>query len=332
MKSHQNREEEKKNKLRTIEEEEEPQIWNTSVQTYQDFDCYEPKKQKKGFWEDDYTKTDNIHPASLFEALFPTRSEEKKPEPKSKSTSKSKSDHVDLKKNTTLLIKEKVDKKQEKKLNADIVENYVETKIEKEEYVPAYRNMPKEKMMKPEKARRRPKVDNEEGKKVYECPFCNRSTRSPEKITKHLEQIHKREIIQQAMKEKFPVKKDRIREKSEPEADVPGPCTKDTTPVKDEAGQAHPLDVKKLLRQGNALDLDTQNDNMNVSDTRQEYKRISNKENMQIETCRDKCQACAYENIDNNQAETWKEMIRSNGTARAVRHGFKYLKQVISPI
>ena len=137
-----------------------------------------------------------------------------------------------------------VDKKKEKKLNTEILENYVDTMIEREEDVPAYRNMPYEKTVKPEKARRLPKVDNEEEKKVYKCPFCKRSTRSPEKITKHLEQIHKREIIQQAMKVNFPVKKDRIREKSEPEADASGPCTKDTTPVKDEAGQAHLLDVK----------------------------------------------------------------------------------------
>ena len=198
-------EEQEENTLRTIEEE--PQIWNTSVQTFQDFDYYEPKKQKKGFWEDDYIHyIDTIHPASLFEALFP-RKEEKKPEPKSKSTSKSKSDGVDIKTKPNLLIKETVDHNKEKKLNREIVENYVDTMIEREEDVPAYRNMPYEKTVKLE-ARRRPKVDNEEEKKVYQCPFCNRSTRSPEKITKHLEQIHKREMIQQAMKEKFPVKKD----------------------------------------------------------------------------------------------------------------------------
>ena len=106
-------EEQEENTLRTIEEE--PQIWNTSVQTFQDFDYYEPKKQKKGFWEDDYIHyIDTIHPASLFEALFPKRPEEKKPEPKSKSTSKSKSDRVDFKTKSNLLIKEKVDKKKKR--------------------------------------------------------------------------------------------------------------------------------------------------------------------------------------------------------------------------
>ena len=53
-----------------------------------------------------------------------------------------------------------VDTKKEKKLNTEILENYVDTMIEREEVVPAYRNMPYEKTVK-EKARRRPKVDNE---------------------------------------------------------------------------------------------------------------------------------------------------------------------------
>ena len=100
--------------------------------------------------------------------------------------------------------RETVDHSEEKKLNSELVENHVENIIEREEDVPDFRNRPPEQTVKPEKARRRLKVE-EDQKVIYHCPFCNRRTRSSEALKKHLEQIHISEIIQESTKEVKPV-------------------------------------------------------------------------------------------------------------------------------
>ena len=84
----------------------------------------------------------------------------------------------------------------------------------------------------------------------------------------------------------------------EPKAEVCGPDTEDTVPVNDEAGQAHQLDTK------------------------QECKKITNKENLQMETPRDRYQACS---TTDNIGRKWKG-------SRALKQGFQYLKQVMNPI
>ena len=73
--------------------------------------------------------------------------------------------------------------------------------------------------------------------------------------------------------------------KTEPEAEVCGPDTEDTVPVNYETGQAHQLDTK------------------------QKYKKITNKENLQIETPRAK---------------------NLKGSRNAFKQGFEYLKQVMN--
>ena len=382
-----NKKEEKKNFLGIIPEEEIP-FYSTSIEVPvpDEFNYYEPKK-KKGFHEEEHSKTDNMHPASLFEAIFTKQenAEKKKPEPKPTSYSKPKD--IDMRKKMRQ-DRETVDKSKEKKLNAELVENHVENLIEREEDVPDFRNRPPEKTVKPEKARRRIKVE-EEQKVIYQCPFCNRRTTSSETLKKHLEQIHISEIIQESKKEVKPVtpfspdyrrhlenlpnvfffskdnknyvayfvEKEMAEENSEPEAvrDIDSvlpnengtssfntgpittpieenssheaPLTRDSTltvPVDHDTGEAHQLD------QGYELDLTNQH-NTFIGDTKNQILNLFKQ--------KESCQTRAAENIktqtteaDNKRAEHWKESKRRNGTAKACKQGFAYLKQVISPI
>ena len=90
-----------------------------------------------------------------------------------------------------------VDKHNEKKLNQELIENYQEQIIEHEEDVPAYKNMPWEETLKPEKARRRLKPEIEGNNQEVQCPYCTRRTRTKEEMMKHLEQIHVCEIMRE---------------------------------------------------------------------------------------------------------------------------------------
>ena len=89
-----------------------------------------------------------------------------------------------------------VDPEHEKSLNADRVENHQENIIEREEWTPAY-NMPFEETVKPEKARRRTKPNDEREKQVFQCPFCNHRTRTTNRMVRHVYQIHTTELIQE---------------------------------------------------------------------------------------------------------------------------------------
>ena len=90
----------------------------------------------------------------------------------------------------------------ERKLNAEIVENHQENIIEHEEDVPAYKNMPREEILKPEKARRRLKPEVEGNNQEVQCPYCNRRTRTKKDMVKHLTQIHVQEMIQETAESK----------------------------------------------------------------------------------------------------------------------------------
>ena len=79
--------------------------------------------------------------------------------------------------------------KQEKYLNKEWIEAVQEEIIEKEEYVPAFRKIPKDKILKPEKARRRIKKPVLRQITVH-CPFCKIKTRSQSSMEKHLLDIH----------------------------------------------------------------------------------------------------------------------------------------------
>ena len=197
------KQEEKKNLLNIIPEEE-VSFYNTSIEVPVPDDCryHEPKK-KKGFHEEEHRKTDNMHPATLFEAFFPKQEKAEKMKPEPEHYSCQKSNDIDMTKKMRQ-DRETVDHSEEKKLNSELVENHVENIIEREEDVPDFRNRPPEQTVKPEKARRRLKVE-EDQKVIYHCPFCNRRTRSSEALKKHLEQIHISEIIQESTKEVKPV-------------------------------------------------------------------------------------------------------------------------------
>ena len=82
-----------------------------------------------------------------------------------------------------------VSPEKEKNLNKEWIEAVQEDIIEKEEYVPAFRNIPKDRILKPEKARRRIKK-NVLGQITVHCPFCKIKTRSQSSMEKHLLQIH----------------------------------------------------------------------------------------------------------------------------------------------
>ena len=384
---------EEKKTLLDIIPEDENQFFRTSIEVPvpDEFSNYEPKK-KKGFHEEEHSKMDNMHPATLFEAFFPKqeKSEKKKPEPEHYYYPKPKD--IDMRKKMRQ-DRETVDHSREKKLNAERVENHIANIIEREEDVPDYRNMPHEKTVKPEKARRQPKDEHEE--KLYQCPFCNRRVRSSKSLKRHLEQIHIGEIIQETKKEAksvtpfspdyrrhlenlpnvfffskdgknyvaYFVEKEMAKEKSQPEAvsdsestELPiengtssfntgpvtipveenssheAPLTGDsalTVPVDHDAGEAHQLDVEQL-HQGYELDLTNQH-NTFMGDTKNRiYNLFKKKESRQTQ---------AAENIetqtteaDNIRADHWKESNRGNGTAKACKQGFAYLKQVISPI
>ena len=88
-----------------------------------------------------------------------------------------------------------IDKNNEKKLNSELIENHQENIIEQEEDVPAYKNMPWEETLKPEKARRRLKPEIEGNNQVVHCPYCTRGTRTKKEIMKHLSQIHVHEML-----------------------------------------------------------------------------------------------------------------------------------------
>ena len=102
-----------------------------------------------------------------------------------------------------------------------------------------------------------------------------------------------------------------------------------TVPVDHDAGEAHHLEVKQL-HQGNDLDLKNLHNSFIGDSKKRVFKLFEKKES---------CQARAAESIetqatepDNKRAENWKELKRRNGTARACKQGFAYLKQVISLI
>ena len=102
-----------------------------------------------------------------------------------------------------------------------------------------------------------------------------------------------------------------------------------TVTVNHDAGEAHQLDVKQL-HQGNDLDLKNPHNSFMGDTKNRVFKLFKQKE---------RCQTRAAESIetqatepDNKRAEHWKESKRRNGTAKACKQGFAYLKQVISPI
>ena len=83
--------------------------------------------------------------------------------------------------------------KKEKDLNKEWIEAVQEEIIEKEENVPAFKKIPKDNILKPEKARRRIKKPVL-GQITVHCPFCKIKTRSPSSMEKHLLEIHLEKI------------------------------------------------------------------------------------------------------------------------------------------
>lgn len=90
-----------------------------------------------------------------------------------------------------------VDTRKERLRNQELVESFQEDIIEREEYVPAYTNMPKENYLKPEKTRRIQKEPSA-GQTTVHCPFCNNKRRTINDLIKHMHQIHSREIREKA--------------------------------------------------------------------------------------------------------------------------------------
>ena len=92
------KQEEKKNLLNIIPEEE-VSFYNTSIEVPVPDDCryHEPKK-KKGFHEEEHRKTDNMHPATLFEVFFPKQEKAEKMKPEPEHYSCQKSNDIDMRK------------------------------------------------------------------------------------------------------------------------------------------------------------------------------------------------------------------------------------------
>ena len=90
-----------------------------------------------------------------------------------------------------------VDRMKERLRNQETIESFQEDIIESEEYVPAYKNMPKEKYLNTEKTRRIQKQTNT-GQTTVHCPFCNNKRRTLDDLIKHMHQIHSREMREKA--------------------------------------------------------------------------------------------------------------------------------------
>ena len=103
-----------------------------------------------------------------------------------------------------------VDPVKERLRNQEAIESFQEEIIEREEDVPAFKNMPKENYIKTEKTRRIQK-EPITGQTTVHCPFCNHKRRTLEDLIKHMHQIHSREIRDKA-DEKSQTEKDDIKE------------------------------------------------------------------------------------------------------------------------
>ena len=103
-----------------------------------------------------------------------------------------------------------VDPVKERHRNQEAIESFQEEIIEREEDVPAFKNMPKENYIKTEKTRRIQK-EPITGQTTVHCPFCNHKRRTLEDLIKHMHQIHSREIRDKA-DEQSQTEKDDIKE------------------------------------------------------------------------------------------------------------------------
>jgi hypothetical protein len=118
-----------------------------------------------------------------------------------------------------------VDPVKERHRNQEAIESFQEEIIEREEDVPAFKNMPKENYIKTEKTRRIQK-EPITGQTTVHCPFCNHKRRTLEDLIKHMHQIHSREIREkadeQSQTEKDDIKEIKVnfQEKKTPQIDI----------------------------------------------------------------------------------------------------------------
>jgi hypothetical protein len=118
-----------------------------------------------------------------------------------------------------------VDPVKERLRNQEAIESFQEEIIEREEDVPAFKNMPKENYIKTEKTRRIQK-EPITGQTTVHCPFCNHKRRTLEDLIKHMHQIHSREIREkadeQSQTEKDDIKEIKVnfQEKKTPQIDI----------------------------------------------------------------------------------------------------------------
>ena len=118
-----------------------------------------------------------------------------------------------------------VDPVKERLRNQETIESFQEEIIEREEDVPAFKNMPKENYLKTEKTRR---IEKEPitGQITAHCPFCNNKRRTLEDLIKHMHQIHSREIREKADEQSQTGKNDikeikvDLKEKENPKIDI----------------------------------------------------------------------------------------------------------------
>jgi hypothetical protein len=118
-----------------------------------------------------------------------------------------------------------VDPVKERLRNQETIESFQEEIIEREEDVPAFKNMPKENYSKTEKTRR---IEKEPitGQITAHCPFCNNKRRTLEDLIKHMHQIHSREIREKADEQSQTGKNDNkeievdLKEKENPKIDI----------------------------------------------------------------------------------------------------------------
>ena len=118
-----------------------------------------------------------------------------------------------------------VDPVKERLRNQETIESFQEEIIEREEDVPAFKNMPKENYVKTEKTRR---IEKEPitGQITAHCPFCNNKRRTLEDLIKHMHQIHSREIREKADEQSQTGKNDNkeievdLKEKENPKIDI----------------------------------------------------------------------------------------------------------------
>ena len=118
-----------------------------------------------------------------------------------------------------------VDPVKERLRNQETIESFQEEIIEREEDVPAFKNMPKENYVKTEKTRR---IEKEPitGQITAHCPFCNNKRRTLEDLIKHMHQIHSREIREKADEQSQTGKNDikeikvDLKEKENPKIDI----------------------------------------------------------------------------------------------------------------